>query len=349
MSGSTNRFTHDTTVSPQNKPSWYQLGQRQAKLANERYHFLRAAITGKFALTEVPGDFSRGQLFPRAGILFDQYTAFKLEPVVGVKLHPRDDGTIHPEDLEVYVRSLRNNWKSRQGGILYCIGEAREFWNMILNYRSSAQTTGWKVWDRLFNRLKENGFDKGRVPCMVRIPQASSPIGNLHDVRQFFATEAGCLDPQCPFLHDEAACIRDREKVLSKRRWKLGKPTGRDIAARERREIRAYQSTQRQVVPVSALSRSGNDLAAYDDVLDDDDDDDDFDPGVREIMEDSRNITKICNNSNCLTVRTRRGASNTLPEPDDIKMLVCSKCKVATYCSVSLLEPMDFLELTMLY
>lgn len=98
MSGPTHRFTHDTTVSPQNKPSLYQLGQRQAKLTNERYHYLRAAITGKFALTEVPGDISRGQLFPRAGILFDQYVAFKLEPVFGVKLHPRGDGTIHPKD-----------------------------------------------------------------------------------------------------------------------------------------------------------------------------------------------------------------------------------------------------------
>ncbi|KAF7792041.1 hypothetical protein EIP86_003068 [Pleurotus ostreatoroseus] len=156
-----------------------------------------------------------------------EYKPFKLEPVIGVKLHPRDDGTIHPEDIKVYVDMFRSNWKCREGGILRCIEEQREFWNMILNYHSTARTTGIKAWDRLFDRLKRNQFDKGMIPCM------------------WFAREAGCLDPKCEFLHDKEACERDREKVLEKRRVALGKPTMRDIGERERRAIRAHHASQR--------------------------------------------------------------------------------------------------------
>ncbi len=137
-------------------------------MSTQYYHYLCAAIQQKYEVTTVPPDFSQGQMFPRAGLVFTAYKTFRLEPVLGIKLHPRPDGTIHPEDIKHYVDMFRSNWKCREGGILRCIDEQREFWNMILNYHSTARTTGMKAWDRLFERLKRNSFDKGMIPCMVR-------------------------------------------------------------------------------------------------------------------------------------------------------------------------------------
>lgn len=152
----------------------------------ERYHYLRAAIRGDFDVTTVPPDFSRAQLFPRQGVLFDRYQPYSLKSVLGIKLHPREDGTVHPEDLALYARGLRESWKCREAEILYCLAEGREFWNMVLNYHSAAATTGYKPWDRLFAALKRNDFDKSIIPCMVSVARVinatrgiSSPCSGL--------------------------------------------------------------------------------------------------------------------------------------------------------------------------
>lgn len=175
----TSRFIHTTTSSPTHNDILYKQGQRQYKISLVRYHRLCAAIQQKYVIREVPPDMSKGQLFPRKAISFTPYTEFALDPVVGIKLHPREDGTIHPGDIKVYKRWFLNNWKCREGGILYCIGESREFWNMVLNFHSEAGTTGMKAWDALFERLKGNVFDKQLVPCMVK-PLLYPRRGNTH-------------------------------------------------------------------------------------------------------------------------------------------------------------------------
>lgn len=164
------RYTHRTDLTPGSSPILYDQGQQQAQLALERYHTLCAAVQKRYQQSTVPPDFTKGWLFERAGLLFSQYRAYSLEPILGVKLHPRPDGTIHPKDLQIYARGFRDDWKCSEGGILYCIGESREFWNMILNYHSVSGTTGIKAWDKLFGRLKRNNYDKAIIPCMVRIP-----------------------------------------------------------------------------------------------------------------------------------------------------------------------------------
>lgn len=63
-------------------------------------------------------------------------------------------------------------------------------------------------------------------------------------------------------------------------------------------------------------------------------DEEGVDHGVRKIMEDSRDIRRICNNSSCLTVKTK-STSNGFNESNQVKMLTCRRCKIATYCSVS--------------
>lgn len=162
------RCTHLANIDPNTNPTLYQQGQEQGRLAVECYHYMCAAIKEQYEITTVPPDVARGQLFRRSGLVFS-YEPHNLEPVLGIKLHPRDDGTIHPGDIEFYARSIRESWKCSQGGILYCISACeREFWNMILNYHSVSATTGIKKWDRLFSRLKAEGFSIGVVPCMVR-------------------------------------------------------------------------------------------------------------------------------------------------------------------------------------
>lgn len=44
---------------------------------------------------------------------------------------------------------------------------------------------------------------------------------------QFFNTDEGCLDSSCPFIHDEIASRREREKTHQLRRDSFKKPTPR--------------------------------------------------------------------------------------------------------------------------
>ena len=126
--------------------------------------------------------------------------------------------------------------------------------------------------------------------------------------------------------------MRDREKVLDKRRSALGKPSARVIALRERRAIREYQASGRQVVPASRAEPLDDDndkaLVLADE---DEDDEDDVDPEIHRIFEESANIRKICSNPDCLAARMRRGSGG---EESNITMRQCSRCKVTTYCSV---------------
>lgn len=155
---------------------------------------------------------------------------------------------------------------------------------------------------------------------------------------QWFAREAGCCDPKCEFLHDKEACERNRDRVLEKRRATLGKPTMRDIGERERRAIRAHHASQRQAVPVSGLASATpeDDMDALQ-LWDDDEEEDeeeDVDPEVRKIFDERTKVRKICNNPKCLTIKMKKNAREETGAPD-IKMMCCSRCKVATYCSAS--------------
>jgi hypothetical protein len=63
---------------------------------------------------------------------------------------------------------------------------------------------------------------------------------------------------------------------------------------------------------------------------DDDEDDEDIDPDLYEIFQQSTNIRKICHNPECLASRMRTGTES----ETEMKMMLCTRCKVATYCSV---------------
>ncbi|KII96193.1 hypothetical protein PLICRDRAFT_35140 [Plicaturopsis crispa FD-325 SS-3] len=240
----------------------YSHGKQQAEISIERYHILCAALKKQYTISSgAPAPLSRHGGFefaiePRGGqqppsavpstgaetvhidarvgkelyknISFGPYKDARLPAIEGVKLHPRTDGSIHPEDLGGYTRGFKENWKVQEGGVMYALAESREFWNCMLNYHSPAGTTGIAEWDKLFYTLKTTGFPKNIVPCM------------------FFGREAGCLDPDCPFLHDRDAVLASRERVLAARRKQFDykrKPTPHQVMARQRLLLSRHAGT----------------------------------------------------------------------------------------------------------
>ncbi|CAL1705862.1 unnamed protein product [Somion occarium] len=125
----------------------------------------------------------------------------------------------------------------------------------------------------------------------------------------FFAREAGCLDPICPFLHDEEACIRVREEVLEARRQELRRPTTRDLTQQYLVESTRIRSSR----PSTLSSRSF----------------DDPDPDIDRLWDDNDNVEKICSNPLCLKVQWKQPAARV----DNPSMMLCSRCKVTHYCS----------------
>ncbi|KIJ23184.1 hypothetical protein M422DRAFT_276296 [Sphaerobolus stellatus SS14] len=76
-----------------------------------RYHQLCAALQKKFNLL----GYDISNLSLRKRIDFPDYTDFALGPIDHVKLHPREDGTMHLGDIEVYVDGFESNWKVQEG------------------------------------------------------------------------------------------------------------------------------------------------------------------------------------------------------------------------------------------
>ncbi|KAA1472780.1 hypothetical protein DENSPDRAFT_801565 [Dentipellis sp. KUC8613] len=183
----------------------------QDEIQNERYHRLCAAIQQKYTLLE--GIWVEDLRAMRQGVAFGPYKRSKLEPIQGIKLHPLEDGTIHPGDIALYQNVFQRDWRFMQGGVLYAMGEAREFWNCMLNWHSSAHTTGCEEWDALFETLKANGYRKDTLTCM------------------FFNMPSGCRTYKCPFKHDIVAAQETRERVLNMRREVMRKPTARQFQA----------------------------------------------------------------------------------------------------------------------
>ena len=126
--------------------------------------------------------------------------------------------------------------------------------------------------------------------------------------------------------------MRDREKVLDKRRSTLRKPPSQSIAFWEHRAILEYQSSEGQVAPTSrAAPLDGDDTEALAFTREGEDDGDDDDAKILKILGGPANIRKICSHLDCLAAKMKRGPGN---EASNIKMRRCSRCTVATYCSV---------------
>jgi hypothetical protein len=212
----------------------YQMGQKQAKLSIQYYHTLVAALTKKYTYMDMDDP---SALLPgsRQIINLSPYKAYKLDNITGVKLHSRADGLIHPEDLKAYHENFTLNWKTQEGGVLYCVGMSDEFWNCIRSYHGPLKSTGSKKWDDLFHELESTAYAKNIIPCMVRISSFRLQGISSYALRKFFGREAGCMDKKCPFLHDRDAVLANRAQVLATRRATFNsKITPKQRFARER-------------------------------------------------------------------------------------------------------------------
>lgn len=159
------RYQH---IKPNDSSEIWHHGKAQGALNLQRYHYLCASIQGRYKYhSTISPDFARGQRSFLRGFDFSPYTAYRLEPILGIKLEPLVNGTVHAEDLKLYHNQFTNSWRHSEGGILYNMGDEREFYNCILNYHSPTKTTGDEEWDEFFEKLKDSGFQKGLVPCMV--------------------------------------------------------------------------------------------------------------------------------------------------------------------------------------
>lgn len=179
------RYVHHTSLTAMSAPQAYRQGQQQANLSLERFHYLCAAATESYSIV---GEERRDIPFGRQELEFSSYTPHRLKDITDLKLHiPRSDGSIVPGDIDPYVDEFLKDSKCREAGILYCVGEERAFWNMIMNFHSTARTTGIEAWDDLLIRLKLDGPDPGIVPCMVSrdilsttLPRGSRTSSSLH-------------------------------------------------------------------------------------------------------------------------------------------------------------------------
>lgn len=68
----------------------------------------------------------------------------------------------------------------------------------------------------------------------------------------------------------------------------------------------------------------------------DDDDEFDVDRGLKKFLEDLENIKHVCARPQCVTAQLRKNASG---DDGDITMQWCPRCKLVTYCSVSVTVP----------
>ncbi|TCD71848.1 hypothetical protein EIP91_003191 [Steccherinum ochraceum] len=161
------RFIHHTNVTQTSAPDAYKQGQDQAQLSIVRYHYLRAAATRAFASTN---EGRRFVLFAREDLQFSKYKDYKLENVQSIKIHvPSPDGRTRFEEIRPYVELFQHDsYQCREGGILYCVAEWREFWNIIMHFHCSPQhTTGIGKWDDILVKLQSGEAGQEIVPCMV--------------------------------------------------------------------------------------------------------------------------------------------------------------------------------------
>jgi len=141
----------------------------------------------------------------RVTIDFGAYTEFKLRPIKDVELPDADPGILFGlTDLFSYKLANGDDWKVREGGILYAIGEYGNFFNTISHYHSGPmEALMEESWISLFEKLQNSEYRKNLIPCM------------------FFGQKYGCMDQNCPFFHDREAVLAYRAQLLEDRQKRI--------------------------------------------------------------------------------------------------------------------------------
>lgn len=279
-------------------------GRKQAELSNTRYHYLRAAIQGNFRLTgDIPSSSTNGHFFPRCIIDFREYADFPLDQISGEKIHPGEDGLVGSAELEEYQTELTSDWKVVEGGILSCTGKARAFFNIMINYNSPSKTSGNSEMDAYFAQLKAEDFRKESIPCMVRLLPLMMTLRLLSSPFQFFGTRSGCLNPSCPFEHNEAKLRAARDRILEVRRQYMDAP--------HPKKVMDHRAQLRIEYLEESIGTPGDDEKAVD-----------YDNPPRSLY---------CAYPSCSFTWAIPADGNIASTP----LKICSGCKWTYYCSVS--------------
>jgi hypothetical protein len=103
-----------------------------------------------------------------ATIDFSAYKEYKLQPIKEVELVvPASDGSMDFSERMIYSKMVEDDWRIREGGILYALAEFGEFFSCMSHYHSHWNRIGVAGWDKLFENLLKSSYRKSIVPCMV--------------------------------------------------------------------------------------------------------------------------------------------------------------------------------------
>ena len=103
----------------------------------------------------------------RATIDFSAYTEFKLHPIKDIEVPETEDGHINLTAYCLYPMTLSHDWRMREGGVLYALGEYGDFFHAMLSYHGHGKSTNIEEWNSLFQNLQNSGYPKNIIPCMV--------------------------------------------------------------------------------------------------------------------------------------------------------------------------------------
>jgi hypothetical protein len=109
----------------------------------------------------------------RGTIDFSAYKEFKLRPMEYIELPETEpNGSCNWSSFRTYEGMNNDDWRFREGGVLYALAEYGDFFNCISVYHSH-QRTGIQGWNALFEKLQNSGYCKNIVPCMVGVSDLS--------------------------------------------------------------------------------------------------------------------------------------------------------------------------------
>jgi hypothetical protein len=112
-------------------------------------------------------DFSE-EITVRATIDFGAYKEFKLRPLENIELPVQSEGaSLNLLALCLFPNTVSNDWRMRESGVLYTLGEYGDFFNTMLAYHGRGRTTEIAEWDILFEKLQSGAYRKNIIPCMV--------------------------------------------------------------------------------------------------------------------------------------------------------------------------------------
>jgi hypothetical protein len=250
-------------------------------------------------------------------IRFSAYKEFKLLPIKDVRILDPTDESVHDSiiiELDMYEATIRDDWRIREGSMLCALEEYGDFFDSISNYHSPQKGSRVYAWDGLYEELQNSGYRKNVVPCMVgvtRVLEKYRRQKRLMNESQFFGQRDGCLDRNCPFLHDREATLADRAQIIKLRRMRFD-----------------YKHRPSELQHMARCNTILNLVSGGDKVLRQQFAES-YEPEIRRDMEKDR---AYCANQACMRP-WKKGEKNPLR--------ACKGCKYTMYCSVSAFGSLD--------